>query len=809
MVKLNRLVKDYREAGALNTLLGLYGFVDEHTFLCKDGSLAVALKVQGVDYECLDHEQLDGVARRFEATLRVLSDRFRIYQYLLKRDHAPLPHQDHENPIVHRAIRNRIDYLRDRAASLYTFDVYFVITYEGWHHTKSWRQQLDHALTQPRAAWKEYFSTAGSLNVLDEELNRAREVLANKVNSLLVQLDDTLEVKLLDKQQAFQFLRRLVNFTPWKSDSVALKYDTHLDYFVCDSHLECHRDHLRIDEHHLQVLTVKEPPAQTWPNLLHDLQEIPSNCIIVTEWQRVDNFVSRKEINRKRRHFFNSKASMTNYIGNQAPQPQEMLIDDGAQAHVRDLGECITELEVNGNYFGQWSMTVVLYDQNRQRLQRSVAEAFKVFSTHDAVLTEERYNLLNSFLAIMPGNQHYNLRRLWLLSTNYADLSFLFTLHTGEARNGHLGTEYLAVLETNHSAPYFLNLHYQDTAHTLIFGRTGSGKSFFLNFLLTHLQKYQPFTFIFDLGNSYESLTRLFGGGYLKLGLEQRSFTINPFSLPPTRENLHFLFSFVKVLIESGGEKMTHQDERDLFEQVENLYEIEPHLRRLYTLSNILNRTNRERMHRWVEGGQYEQLFDNAEDNLTFARFQTFEFEGMDKYPQVLEPLLFYVLHRANASIYDQQEATTFKAFVIDEAWRFFKNATIKAYIVEAVKTWRKRNAAMILATQSSADLLESELLDVLVESCATKLFLHNPDMNPETYRRVFHLNHTEAKLIAQLVPKQQVLVKRPDLAKVVNLNVDRVGYWLYTNSPYDNHRKREAFERYGFEQGLEVLARS
>ena len=36
-----------------------------------------------------------------------------------------------------------------------------------------------------------------------------------------------------------------------------------------------------------------------------------------------------------------------------------------------------------------------------------------------------------------------------------------------------------------------------------------------------------------------------------------------------------------------------------------------------------------------------------------------------------------------------------------------------------------------------------------------------------------------------------------------------RKGYWLYTSNPYDNERRREAFERHGFEQGLEILARS
>jgi type IV secretion system protein VirB4 len=126
---------------------------------------------------------------------------------------------------------------------------------------------------------------------------------------------------------------------------------------------------------------------------------------------------------------------------------------------------------------------------------------------------------------------------------------------------------------------------------------------------------------------------------------------------------------------------------------------------------------------------------------------------------------------------------------------------------VEALKTWRKHNAAMVLSTQSLDEIKRSEILDVIVESCATKIFLANPDMDRELYRRQFHLNDSEVELISSLVPKQQFLIKTPELAKVANLNVDAKSYWLYTNDPYDNKKRREVFETYGFERGLEVLA--
>jgi len=70
-------------------------------------------------------------------------------------------------------------------------------------------------------------------------------------------------------------------------------------------------------------------------------------------------------------------------------------------------------------------------------------------------------------------------------------------------------------------------------------------------------------------------------------------------------------------------------------------------------------------------------------------------------------------------------------------------------------------------------------------------------------------LNEQEVELIAGLVPKQQFLLKTPELAKVANLNVDRKSYWLYTNDPYDNRKREEVFRKYGFDKGLDVLVQT
>jgi type IV secretion system protein VirB4 len=178
----------------------------------------------------------------------------------------------------------------------------------------------------------------------------------------------------------------------------------------------------------------------------------------------------------------------------------------------------------------------------------------------------------------------------------------------------------------------------------------------------------------------------------------------------------------------------------------------------------------------------------------------------MRAYPDLLEPLLFYVLHRVNASIADN---AGLKLCVMDEAWRFIQHPTLRGYVEEALKTWRKRNAAMLLATQSIDDFASADLLRTVVEGCPTKMLLANPAMDRAQYRDLFQLNATELDLLADLMPRGQVLLKRPDLAKVLTLNVDPRSYWLYTNTPADNERVAAIFREHGFDAGLDRLAAS
>ncbi len=794
-----RLLRDYREAGAVNSLLALWGFVDDATFLTKSGHVGVVYAVRGADAEALPHPQRKTLTHRFEAALRLLDERCRVYEYLIKRVAPPFAAAPCSRPVANEAIQRRVTYLNGRLDTLSQVELFMVLLLES---------PIASRRSAPRQGLRVWLSPSERLRVIDSEVDRVIAELHHKAGAFEVQLADV-GLRRLAKAEAFRFFRQLLNYDPAVVDAAPLTHDVHLDYFVADSPVECHRDHLTVGRQAVKVLTMKEPPSQTFAHLLGDLIAVPGEFIACLEWQRTASDRMRRDIQTRRRHFFNKRVSMVNYVAPDT-RPEEMLVDDSASSMVRQLGDALTELEVNGHFFGSCSLTLALHGTDRRALERQAAEAMKTLAVHDGSLFEESYNLLNAWLGMIPGNSAFNVRRLALLETNVADLSFLFAPDPGERISAHLQKEALAVFETPGGTPYAFNPHVQDVGHTLVLGATGSGKSFLLNFLVTHAQKYDPVTVILDLGHSYRKLATLLQGQYLEVGLDRGDVTINPFALEPSPEHLHFLHAFVRVLLEGSDHyRLSDLEDREVYEAIENLYVLERSQRRLFTLANLLPRALSARLHKWIDGGRYASLFDNVEDTLTVNRLQVFDFEAMRAYPVLLEPLLFYILHRVTARVLEPAEASSLKLCVMDEAWRFIQHPTLRAYVQEALKTWRKRNAMMMLATQAADDFASADLLRTVVESCPTKLLLANPSLDTQQYVDLFHLNPMEVELLTSLMPRQQILLKRPSLAKVLSLHVDPKSYWIYTNTPVDNERVATIFRESGFDAGLARLADS
>ena len=328
MLSLRRIFKNYDEAGSLNGMVNLFGFLGPQVFLTKSGEVGIVLELGGVDYECLDTPTVDGLTKRLESALRLFDENYRVYQLLFKRNRPSIPHRFCGKPVVDAAIRDRVAYFAEKADELFSLSTYLVVLYPALTARQSLAVSILEFPEHPRKALDDLqalLSSTASVRLGGQELTRAESALRQKVENFRAHVSDFVSVRILDKQEAFAVLKRTLNFDPLKIALAKLKHDTFLDYYLAESHLECHRGHLRVGDHYVKVLTLKEPSAHTFPLLLKGLLNVHANYHIVTEWKKEESGKTRREIQAKRRHFHNTKRSFFSQVN---------LNDEIGRAHV-------------------------------------------------------------------------------------------------------------------------------------------------------------------------------------------------------------------------------------------------------------------------------------------------------------------------------------------------------------------------------------------------------------------------------------------------------------------------------------------
>ena len=144
----------------------------------------------------------------------------------------------------------------------------------------------------------------------------------------------------------------------------------------------------------------------------------------------------RREIDKKRRHYHLAKTSMLSLCRRRSGHQRTRDPDRRFENRRRRGTEPVRSGDGSERKLLREVLTYRHPVPSRNRiLKRCVAKMAEVFSTHDAKLVEESYNMLNAWIAMVPGNYAHNFRSLLLLNTNYADMSFLFAPATGSVRN--------------------------------------------------------------------------------------------------------------------------------------------------------------------------------------------------------------------------------------------------------------------------------------------------------------------------------------------------------------------------------------
>ena len=792
----------------LHTELPWMGFVNERVIVTKAGHLLAGARLQGAPFECCAATDLDFVALRWTRALKSLESGWHIRWQARKRRLADLPGNACEDPIAARAHRTRTAHLLGKGLYSISTTVYW-----SWDPGLSpapggTRSGRFSALLERASLW---LSQDRTRHVLASQLATACERFESTVAAFRGLVLDVTPLEPLSGEELFLDLAHSCNSR--RAAEACYTLSPHgLDCQLALSDLEAYRDHLLVDDERIETYALIDPPSMSRAHLFGGILDLDAELDLAAEWRREAQAHSSRRIRSARRHYHQKRYSMMAHAssGDVAPQASGALEDKAAEAETAQLGEALRELEVDGLPFGDHSLSVVLRGPDATALDAARPELLRIASAADSRFHRETYNGLNAWFAMAPGNHPRQLRKNYLSAAVAADLAPLWTVPEGSAEDRHLESEYLAVFETGRRTPYFFSAHSGDIAHTLVTGATGTGKSFLLNFLLTQARKYEPRVCILDLGGSYRQLTELVGGAYLELSLGEQGMScrLNPFrALEPSPDNLQFLVSFMRMLLDVEGKTCNARERAELRSQIGALYELDPGARTLSSLRSLLPASLRAPLSAWTENGIWGSVFDNSDDDLTLADWQVLDVAGAAGKPELARALLYYLLHRLGTAIANPEELTRLKLLVVDEAWRFLADPQIGGYLAEGLKTWRKCNAGVLLATQSPGDAArDTSLCRTVAESCLTKIFLANPELDPSEYVEAFGLRPTEADAVRTLVAKRQLLLHRPGAAQVLELSVDQRSYWLYTTNPIESARRREAIQRLGFERGLDSL---
>lgn len=195
--------------------------------------------------------------------------------------------------------------------------------------------------------------------------------------------------------------------------------------------------------------------------------------------------------------------------------------------------------------------------------------------------------------------------------------------------------------------------------------------------------------------------------------------------------------------------------------------------RRMRSLSDFFHVVQdaelRQALKHYTAAGALGHLLDASEDDLALSNFMVFEVEElMQLGDRNLIPVLTYLFHRIERALHGQPTL-----LLLDEAWIMLGHPVFREKLREWLKVMRKANCAVVLATQSLSDAARSGILDVLVESCPTKIFLPNATARQDGQRELYAgmgLNARQLDIIASATPKRDYYMTTPAGRRLIQL---------------------------------------
>ncbi len=519
-------------------------------------------------------------------------------------------------------------------------------------------------------------------------------------------------------------------------------------------------------------------PQESFPGILDALDHLP----IPFRWSTRMIYLDQHETLAELRKFRRKWKQQVRGFWTQVFRTQGGSVNEDALLMTAQADSAIAEASSATVAFGYYTPVVVLMNQDRTSLIEDARLVVREVMREGFSARIETVNTMEAWLGSLAGHTVSNVRRPMIHTGNLADLLPLAGVWTGREENPcpfyPAGSPPLMLGATSGATPFWVSYHVGDVGHTLIFGPTGAGKSVLLCTTALQARRYPGVTICaFDKGRSMWATVRACGGRHYDVAGESAGPAFCPLAAIETEAELAWAEDWIATCFELQTSRPPVPREREAIHRAMLLLRSANDRTLTHFVAQVQDESIRSALRYYTLEGTLGRLLDAEEDGVAEAPFVVFEIEDlMAMGERNLIPVLLYLFRRFERSLKGQPAY-----LLLDEAWVMLGHPVFRAKIREWLKVLRKANCAVVLATQSLSDAARSGILDVLIESCPTKIFLPNEEAGtagtaehpgPRDLYQAMGLNETQIDIIRTATKKRHYYLVSPEGRRLFDLGL-------------------------------------
>ncbi|WP_342251493.1 conjugal transfer protein TrbE [Sphingomonas sp. OTU376] len=561
----------------------------------------------------------------------------------------------------------------------------------------------------------------------------------------------------------------------------------------------------KLGHNHLRTLTITGFPTVTFPGLLDELNAQAFAYRWATRAIMLDKTDAARLLTKIRRQWFAKRKSVAAILKEVMTNEASVLIDSDASNKAADADLALQELGADQAGIAYVTATVTVWDRDPALAAEKLRLVEKVVQGRDFTCMVEGMNAIEAWLGSLPGQVYANVRQPPVSTLNLAHLIPLSAVWAGAERDDHFKQPPLLYGKTEGSTPFRFSLHVGDVGHTLIVGPTGAGKSVMLAMMAMQFRRYPDAQiFAFDFGGSIRAATLGMGGDWLDLGgasqdALDRTVALQPLARIDETAERAWAAEWLAAILAQEGVRIDPKAKEHLWSALSSLATAPLPERTLTGLAVLLQDYGlKQALAPYCVGGPWGQLLDAEGERLGVATIQAFETEGLVGAGSAAA-VLSYLFHRIEGRLDGSPTL-----IIIDEGWLVLDSPAFAAQLREWLKTLRKKNASVIFATQSLADIETSSVAPAIVESCPTRIFLPNERAAEPQIARIyerFGLNERQIEILGRATPKRDYYCQSRRGNRLFELGLGDVALaFAAASSKSDQHRIGELIAAHGAE---------